>query len=427
MRSLRFAVIVTLLAGPATARADGCKYSFTGRIVPEREQRALIEWADGFETLYVAARSDPTAEGTVWIVPIRATAADVRAEPVDEFPTVTHYETVADKARRRLFTAVGIVAIMDSGGLCCPFFVGGCAGSPAAAAEVSRVERLGMIVTVISADSRAAIEKYLDDQGVNRSAADLSPLNPYFGPGGNAFVCGWVAKRSEPATANGLKVTFPAPNVWFPLRPTRAYTGPVETVVYVRGFVQPAAGCELPGLACQTIFGHVEAKGIGQAFDLGRAEAEEFIRRQGRFSKFEQMTRVTLTTDPQQWDRDLELVSGSDRRTDVAMAVLGWLGFLGPLWSALLGASLGLMLPLATIPRAERRKIDWLAGVLTGAAIALTLWASAIVFVIWRAIRFRGRPRPPGGVRALLVLAVVHLMVAAFVCFKLAHWLGPGE
>src|SRR5205823_2642898 len=82
MRPIHFVVVMTVFVGLPGVRADGCKFAFTGQIVPEREQRAMIEWADGSETLYVATRSDPTADGTVWVVPVRATAAQVRAEPV---------------------------------------------------------------------------------------------------------------------------------------------------------------------------------------------------------------------------------------------------------------------------------------------------------------------------------------------------------
>ena len=90
------------------------------------------------------------------------------------------------------------------------------------------------------------------------------------------------------------------------------------------------------------------------------------------------MTRVTLTTDPQKWDRDLELVPGTTSVGTVAVAVTGWVGFFGPLWSALLGACLGLMIPRLAVQPAERRRVDLLAGALTGAAIVLTIAASAL-------------------------------------------------
>jgi hypothetical protein len=416
MRHKLIAVALLVLL-PTHARADGCKFASDGRKVPEREQRAFVEWADGTETLHVAALGDPTAEGTVWVVPIRAPAAAVRAEPVDTFPAVTYYEALVGRAERQLRGAVLLAAVLDSGGVCCPCLVGGCGGAKSpSAAEASRVEKLGMVVTVVSAESRAALERYLDAQGVNRAAADLSSLAPYFGQADFAFACGWVARREQPVAATGLKVVFPSPTVWFPLRPTRAYTDPVQTVVYVRGFVKPARGCELPDLRCEYAFGHVEALGVGQSF----------ADREYRGGKLDPLTRVTLTTDPQKWDRDLELVPGTTPVGTVAAAVTGWAGFLGPLWSALLGAALGLAIPRLTVPKAERRRIDWLAGALIGAAIVLTVWASALVFWAWRRMRFRDRPARPQLYVVLPVLAVAHFAVVLGACNGLIAWMKAG-
>jgi hypothetical protein len=425
MLRINTASLVFLFAGISAVRADGYKFAFDGHIVPEREQRAFIEWADGVETLFVAARSDPTADGTVWIVPVRAAAAAVHAEPVDEFPVVTHYQTLAARAEHQLRVAAAVAAIADTGGLLCPLFMPGCASTPAPATEKSRVERLGMVVTVVSAESRAAIERYLDEQGVNRSAADLSPLNPYFGTPGFAFVCGWMAKRDTPATANGLKISFPAPTIWFPLRPTRAYASPIETVVYVRGFVKPAAGCDLSGLACEYIYGKIETKGVGQTFGTsGPVDPTHFY----YLALSEELTRVTLTTDPQKWDRDLELVSGTTTKGTVALAVLRWPELVGPLWStlfasSLLGALLGLSLPRFIVPTGEMRKVDWILGALTGAAISLTIWFSVLVFLNWRNFRFSGRDNVRSGGVPLVLLAIVHAGISAAVCLGLAAWL----
>ena len=317
-RKLIAVLVVSLIILP-TARADGCKFMTDGRKVPEREQRAFIEWANGIETLYVAALADSTTEGTVWVVPVRAVATSVRAEPVELFPAVVYYESLKNRAERRLRDAISITGMLNSGGLCCFPFMGGCGGGAASksAVEVSRVEKLGMIVVVLSAESRAALEQYLDAQGVNRAAADLTSLEPYFGKSDFAFVCGWVAKRDEPVTATGLKVVFPSPSLWFPLQPTRAYSDPVETVVYVRGFVKPAPGCVLPSLKCQYIYGAMKELSVNQAFSEGKQSEYH-----GHYSgPLEELTRITLTTDPQKWDRDLELVPGTTAVGTVALTV----------------------------------------------------------------------------------------------------------
>lgn len=417
MRPIPAAVVTLLCAAVPGARADGCKFGPDGRTVPEREQRAVIEWADGTETLYVATRTDPTSESSVWVVPVRAAATAVRAVPVDQFPAVTYYETVRSRAEFKLRGAIAVAGLLDSGGFCCLPFVGGCSGEGApAAAEASRVERFGMVVTVVSAETRAGIERYLDAQGVNRSAADLSFLEPYFG-GDYAFVCGWVGRPDGPVTATGLKIEFRSPTLWFPLRPTRVYTNPVETIVYTRGYVKPADGCELPGLRCEYVHGEVEARGITRAF--GRPGP-------GHPRHLVPLTRVTLTTDPRKWDQDLELVPGTTLVGTVAVAVAGWDERLSFFLSALLGAVLGLPIPWLTVPRAGRQPADWVAGALTGAAIVFTIWVAALVFSVWRWARFRDEPKQLSRFAVLPALAVAHFMIVSGVCRALMEYIASG-
>jgi hypothetical protein len=421
--TFRLTLAAMLVSAPFVS-ADGCKWAKDGRIVPEHEQQALIEWANGTETLYVAARSDPTSEGSVWVVPVRAPAAAVKAEPIDQFPVVPHYMPLAAKAKRILQNAIDVTAIFDSGGLLCPLFMSGCSGQPPLAVEKSRVEKLGMVVTVVSADSRVAIESYLDAQGVHRSAADLSSLDPYFGRNEFAFVCGWVARAGEPVTATGLKLAFPSPTVWFPLRPTRAYTNAVETVVFVRGFVKPAADCKLPGLACQYVEGPVVNQGVLQAF--APVDRNYFWYRYG-FPNSERLTRVTLTTDPQQWDRDLELVEGTTTSGTVALAVIETRhGYLFPLASALLGVPFGLLAPWLTVPKADRRWFDLLAGALMGAAVVFTILASAVVLSVWQWLRFRGRLVRRNCLLSLGLLAVLHFATVFALCRGLMAWIDSG-
>ncbi|QEL15588.1 hypothetical protein PX52LOC_02517 [Limnoglobus roseus] len=416
MRLLLPLATCLLLTAPTAAWADGCKFALDGRLVPEREQRALIEWADGVETLFVAALSDSSTAGSVWVVPVRANAADVQAEPVDGFPVVSFYRRYRDIARESLREAIQAVQLLDSGGLCCVGVPIGCSsGAATEAKEVARVEKLGMVVTVVRTASRADVEGYLDRQGVNRANVNLSSLEPYVGQDGYAFVCGWVAK-GQAVTATGLKITFPSPTLWFPLRPTGVYADPVETVVYVRREVRPAAGCDLPGLHCEYVRGVVEEMGVGQAFDRKDANSMANLYQYHYRSRPEPITRVTLTTDPKQWDRDLELVPGLTGEGQFLKSLTGWFAFNGPFFISALGAALGLAIPLLTIPRGEQTRWDWLAGAVMGGAIIFSLWASAIAFSAWRAVRFRGQPRQPRRYLILPLLAITHFLLVFAVC-----------
>jgi hypothetical protein len=193
--------------------------------------------------------------------------------------------------------------------------------------------------------------------------------------------------------------------------------------VYTRGFVKPAAGCNLPELRCEYVYATVEAKGVLRAFTHGRTRTEWDYAVAGHL---ERLTRVTLTNDPRAWDRDLELVPGTTLVGTAGAAITGWVGFFGPLWSALLGAALGLAIPRLSMEKHDRKRIDLAAGALTGAAIVLTIWVSALVFLIWRWQKFRGHPDQPKLYLVLPCLALSHFLIVFAVCRGLTEWITAG-
>jgi hypothetical protein len=417
---MRCASALLLLLGTelSTVRADGCKFSITGHPVPEHEQRAFIEWADGVETLHVATLSDPSSEGSVWIVPIRAPASAIRAEPVEEIPAVVFYVTLKSHAIGRLRDWIDAVGMLDSGGLACPFFFAGCGsnmiGHPE---EASRIEKSGMVVTVVSAESRTKLENYLNGQGVSWAAADLSALQPYFANKDFAFVCGWIARRDKPVTATGMRIAFPSPTLWFPLQATRANPASVSTVVFVRGFVKPVDGCQLPGLRCDYIYGDIELKGVNRSSGPDPSS--------NRWNDFHsvQVTRITLTTDPQKWDRDLELTPGTTSVGTVCLNLIKWGEPTAWILSSLLGAMLGLLIPWTMIAKADRQWKDRLAGAAIGGAILLSILASFVVFSAWRWQRFSVEQKQPRRWHVLPVLAVAHFAIVYAVCKGLIMWI----
>ncbi len=406
--------VTTLLFLFATSylQADGCKIRLDGRFVPEHEQAATILWAEGRETLYVAARNEPTKDANAWVIPIRSAATAIQADPVESIDTVTYYRTLKSQVRDRLKTFIKVAAAADSGGVCCVLLGGACDEKSATAKEVSRVEKLGMIVTVVSASSRDGLQRYLAAQGVDRRVADLSSLEPYFGLSEYAFVCAWVARRDEPVSATGLKIEFPSPNLWFPLRPTRAYKSSVLTVVYAKGFVRPAENCDLPDLKCDYIFAQQGRRSVSQLF-------EPFPFGEDPTRTAERYTRVTLTTDPQKWDRDLELVPGATAGGRFNLFIVDSPTWVATAISALFGALWGLLIPWCTIARANRQWGDWLFGAIAGAAICFSLWASILVLIVWRSLRSAERPNRRRQFLALVGVAVLHFAAVFAVCMTL--------
>src|SRR5262249_55073427 len=155
-----------------------------GRYVPEREQQAVIEWRDGQERLYVATRADPAGGPSLWMVPVRASPTQVRAEPVEQLPRVYERGRIVEPALKRVEEAITLTCLLDSGLFPCLSFGGFGGGSAKGNAkegdveEFQRVERLGMVVVVLSVRSPKALDQYLATNGVDARAADLSALKP---------------------------------------------------------------------------------------------------------------------------------------------------------------------------------------------------------------------------------------------------------
>src|SRR5262249_13391226 len=118
------------------------------------------------------------------------------------------------------------------------------------------VEKLGMVVEVLTAQSPAALDRYLTGKPLGVRAADVAALKPYCEEG-YTLVCGWAAGPAAEAQARAVRIEFPSDHVFYPLRPTRVYESDVPTAIFVRGWVRPGAGMALPGLRCRHLRGHV--------------------------------------------------------------------------------------------------------------------------------------------------------------------------
>jgi hypothetical protein len=395
MKSWRFgfAFVLTLIIA-AIALADGCILSKLGVYVRETEQRAFIEWSAGQERLYIATRSEASSEPTLWIIPVPADPKRVKAEPVERFPRVVYERDVVQQARVMVEETVSVAMFLDTG---IPCLFGFALGSKASALpdgmEVhNRVEKLGMIVEVLSAKSVKALDRYLRTRELNIQAAGIGALAPYLQKE-YTLICGWTAEPGRELPARALRIDFPTPQVFYPLLPTRIYESPVNTAVYVRGWFQPPAATAFGGFRCKHVWGRVSEEELGSAL-VDSLGVEEAWRRDWRLASQavdpaleERLTRVELDPSPRNWTEDLLLEAGAPAAVTVAEGI--YVRGRRALWGllVLLGVLIAGFLPLLVIPAEKRKAIDFLWSIAVGAAIALTIFASMLVFSAW--IHFR--------------------------------------
>jgi hypothetical protein len=267
--------------------------------------------------------------------------------------------------------------------------------------EFQRVERLGMVVVVLSVRSAEALDRYLAANGVQTRAADLSAVKPYFGSEEYALVCAWAARAAEKVSARALRIDFPSPVVFYPLRPTRVYESEVRTAIFVRGLVRPAGRDSVAGVRCHYREGRIEEPGVAQ----------------GDKSRREPITRVELTGPPASWDQDLVLEPGAPAAVNAALFIADVPELC--LWAAwaMLGAVLATFLPWAVLPKGTRHLTDWVWAAAVGASISLTVYASAVMFIAWRWRTVRRETpqarRPRAGIFQGAAVGLGLLLVAA--------------
>lgn len=377
------AVLCVLLALPALGRADGVVIGADGkaidkglyksiRFVPEKEQTAFIEWREGQERLFVSTRTEANAGPTLWIVPVPAEGGQVQAEPVERFPHVRSEQSLVKQACK-LVDEVRDRALMSDlfvVGESVAMSFGTVAAGDFGVQVHQHVEKLGMVVEVLTASTPEALDQYLSRQKLGMKAGDLPTLAAYL-QSGQALICAWSAEPGKEMQARALRIDFPTPAVFYPLRPTSAYTNEIKTVLYVRGLFQPRAGQAVPGMVCRYVLGKLDDEPLRGGAQYDGAP----------------LTRIELSGSPSAWNQDLVLDPGAPSGITLARAVLAlgqgasWLVPIG------LGILLALFLPWLVVAPARRGRADYLWAAGAGAAISLSIYGSALVFAVWSLVR----------------------------------------
>jgi hypothetical protein len=331
----------------------------------------------------------------------------VKVEPVAEFPHVSHHQDPLGRGRRALDEILELTFLLDTGlilfGPDLPTSrrhdskgeIGG--SGPSFGSDVHlRVEKLGMVVEVLTAKTAKALDDYLARKQFRMSASSIAGLAPYLGKE-YTLICGWTARPEKGMEARALRIDFRTPHVFYPLRPTQVYQTRVATDINIRGWFHPRDARTFRG-TWRPLMGKVT-----QAPDSVPQDAAE---------PFEPVTIIRLAEDPRDWTEDLFFEEGAPEATSIAHCTAefysrgAWV-----LWSGLLGIVLAIWLPWILIPATLRRRTDclWAAGV--GAALIVSVYVAAFVLVFWGRSRYPRVPIRPLRLLARCVLACVVLPI----------------
>jgi hypothetical protein len=353
-RPLRASWVVWLafvvLLPASAAHADGVASYFDPvlehwRLLDEPAQHAVVDLRDGRETLLlkVHVRQDAApqeARQLVWVTPIPAAASAVAVDILRGFPGFQGHEP---RARLAEF-ALGSLALMSTTQFY-PLFAAvpfvflahrGPVAEPAAGPAVTvheTVERHGVQLQLLTAESTPALDLHLRKMGVEFPREGLRSLETYVGRSSCLVVfriVDLVAYRkaiSESRFALGIEVRFPSDEGFFPLTASSALpTELLEVAVVVPQFVT-AAGPVPSGMSIRHMVGEAIA-GPEAREALGAALSPDGQR----------FTVFSLLASPKQLTHDLRFRPGAPRLTRVAASLVsrplllracGVLSFLG--------------------------------------------------------------------------------------------------
>lgn len=382
--ALRLILCVTMICVASSfARADGCILGKFGKYIPEKSQSAFIEWSAGQERLFVSTRTEPEDGPSLWLLPIPADPAKIVVEPVEKFPFVFGEQPAIAGGRAALEWCVLATLALDFPPAVIFTLALTAVGTQASAqfgplegvTVHQRVEKLGMVVEVLTATSASALEQYLRRRELPVRASELHGLADYFGKE-FSFICGWVDQTAK-VRARAMRIDFPSPAIFYPLKPTSVYSEEVDTAIYVRGFAAPAEAEAPSNFRCRCVMGRLGERDIDVKDEfwelLGQQETPRV-----------ELTRVELPRRPSEWTQDLSLLPARPPAIDAARFIERMGYRLAILVQMGVGMVAGVLLPLLC-KRQDRRCFDYLYGMLAGSLVCFSILVPwLLAFGRWR-------------------------------------------
>ena len=304
-------VVLCLFSFPRVAHPDGM--AFKGRdqssvypVVPG-EQRAAIFHREAIQKMVIAINFEADDEDTaLWIFPVPGTPDRTKVDLLDSFPRfngVDPREEAADTIEQMLMwmRLTQFWPVLQE--ITKPSLLG---SKSEGSSVYMEMEKWGIQVEVITAESLDALETYLKQRTPGIRRDQLQTFSPYLS-GKHVLIVARISSREQllkefPSYGHRnssfwrspcLSVEFHTDRPFYPLRPTSGY-GSTEALVnlYVLGLVQPETTASLAGVIW--VSHHVQQGPLPAEFLSGTTNGEQ-----------EPYTRITIRTPAQNLTDDL--------------------------------------------------------------------------------------------------------------------------
>jgi len=264
-RSLIAALVVLIVALPASALADGVAYERKAEAEPFRplhqyEQDALIAHHNGVERMLIAINVEPEGAGSdaFWLFPVPGTPETVTVDLVDRFPWLRGKEVLSEArsaVRTWLWAGRGFVVNPFVAGFLLPALDSCVERASRDVLVHAAIEKHGLRAEIITAGSLDELAAYLQAKSVDVPREHLAGFGPYLN-GDYVLIATHIVSMDQlreefgdelewrrPWRGGrwpGVYVTFPTEKPFYPMLPTSAY-GDAATLVRITvlGSVEP--------------------------------------------------------------------------------------------------------------------------------------------------------------------------------------------
>ncbi|AGZ51192.1 hypothetical protein LAUMK7_00078 [Mycobacterium kansasii] len=218
---LSVTMATTVLAAPGRACACGAAIAPGGARATMNHEVALVHWDGATETIVMQLAMDATTDNVALVVPTPAPASVAAADKAT-FVELDALTAPQVQHKRRWILGIGMVGSAPREG-----------AATAHAPDVVSQVRLGPLeATTLAGGDLAGLQNWLAGNGYAIRPAVAAALDPYVRDGW-AFVA--IRLTSTAPIVGGLdpvRMTFPAPQLVYPMRLSVAALDPQHVVVY---------------------------------------------------------------------------------------------------------------------------------------------------------------------------------------------------
>ncbi|ALM75421.1 DUF2330 domain-containing protein [Thermococcus barophilus] len=240
-------IIISLFIAPPIS-ADGAWFAkrIQGEIeywklLEESEQLGAIFHSNGVEELYLAVKLSDYNGTLFWMFPVPAQPEKVNVDVSYDFPRFGGME-YREYLRSRLneeFDGIMLTQIYPILGI-----FGGIASRGTISVQVYQVvEKHGVHIEVLSAKDPDSLLGYLKSLNFTFPESSKEAFDYYIGRDYSFvlyYISNMTSARTEYGTLFSVKTTFPAENLYFPLKLTSVYgEQSIPITVYISGFATP--------------------------------------------------------------------------------------------------------------------------------------------------------------------------------------------